>query len=63
MRFNEVIERISTNKNINATLLFSKKTQKDFLRLVIDRGIDYACDQTTVWRKNLLKEELLDLIK
>ena len=63
MRFNEVIERISTNKNINATLLFSKKTQKDFLRLVIDRGIDYACDQTTVWRKNLLKEELLDLLK
>lgn len=63
IRFNDVIERISTNKNINATLLFSKKTQKDFLRLVIDRGIDYACDQITVWRKNLLKEELLDLLK
>ena len=63
LRFNDVIERISSNKNINATLLFSKKTQKDFLRLVIDRGIDYACDQTTVWRKNLLKEELLDLLK
>ena len=63
IRFNDVIERISSNKNINATLLFSKKTQKDFLRLVIDRGIDYACDQTTVWRKNLLKEELLDLLK
>ncbi len=63
MRFNDVIERISSNKNINATLLFSKKTQKDFLRLVIDQGIDYACDQTTVWRKNLLKEELLDLLK
>ncbi len=61
--FNSIVEMISTNKQINPTLFFSKKAQKDFLRLVFIEGLDLACEKITPWRRELIKHEILDLLR
>tara|TARA_B100001109_G_scaffold244029_1_gene230389 strand:+ start:1041 stop:1868 length:828 start_codon:yes stop_codon:yes gene_type:complete len=63
MRLNETVERISKREKINPTLFFSKKAQKDFLRLVFKDGLDLACHQITPWRSQLIKEDILNLLK
>ncbi len=60
---NEFVEDIARKENINPTLFFSKKAQKDFLRLVLVLGIDEACKQITSWRKGLIRDDLFDLLK
>lgn len=62
-KMNLFIERIANEEGINSTLFFSKKTQKDFLRLVFISGIEEACKEITLWRKQLIKEDLLNLLK
>ena len=62
-QFNKVVEDISLREGINSTLLFSKKAQKDFLRLVLLKGLDSACQEITLWRSKLLREDLLNLLK
>ena len=62
-RLNEAVERIAESENINSTLFFSKKAQKDFLRLVFLEGLDSACKKITNWREGLIKEELLNLLR
>ncbi len=62
-RFNKIIETISKKEKINPTLFFSKKSQKDFLRLVYKVGIELACKEITAWRSQLIKEDILDLLK
>jgi len=44
-------------------LFFSKKAQKDFLRLVFIKGLDIACNEITSWRSKLIKEEILALLR
>lgn len=61
--FNKIVEIISKNKQINPTLFFSKKAQKDFLRLVYIEGLDYACSELTPWRSELIKQDMLNLLK
>lgn len=61
--FNEVIERISKRELINPTLFFSKKAQKDFIRLIFIEGVETAFDNITEWRKSLIKKEVLELLK
>ena len=63
IRFNKVVEFISNREKINPTLFFSKKAQKDFLRLVFKDGLDLACNQITPWRSQLIKEDILNLLK
>jgi ribonuclease D len=60
---NKFVEEIARKEGINTTLFFSKKAQKDFLRLVLVSGIDEACKQITSWRKDLLREDLFNLLK
>ena len=36
-RFNETVDEISKKEKINPTLLFSKKSQKDFLVLILNK--------------------------
>lgn len=60
---NKFVEDIARKENINPTLFFSKKAQKDFLRLVLVLGIDEACKQITSWRKGLIRDDLFDLLK
>ena len=62
-KFNNIVVEIAARENINPTLFFSKKFQKDFLRLVYLQGLDVACEQITPWRKELIREGLLDLLK
>ena len=63
VRFNKTVEIISSREKINPTLFFSKKAQKDFLRLVFKVGIEIACEEITSWRSQLIKEEILDLLR
>jgi len=60
---NKIVEDIAEQKEINPTLFFSKKAQKDFLRLVLMKGLDSACNEITLWRKDLIKEEILNLLR
>jgi len=62
-KFNKVIDEISDHEKINKTLFFSKKAQKDFLRLVLLKGLDLACSEITLWRSQLIKEEILNILK
>ena len=62
-RFNKAVEKISKREKINPTLFFSKKAQKDFLRLVFKEGIEVACKEITDWRSQLIKKDVLDLLK
>ena len=60
---NKIVERIARREEINTTLFFSKKIQKDFLRLALAEGINTACKEITSWRRELIEEELLNLLK
>ncbi len=62
-KFNTIIEEISKREKINKTLFFSKKAQKDFLRLSFINGLDLACEEITPWRRKLIKDDLLNLLK
>ena len=63
LRFNKAVEIISKKEKINPTLFFSKKAQKDFLRLVFKVGIETACKEITTWRSQLIKQEILNLLR
>lgn len=62
-KFNKVVEEIAKRECINQTLFFSKKVQKDFLRLVLFCGLESACKEITLWRSRLIKEKMLDILK
>ncbi len=60
---NKFVEEIARKEGINPTLFFSKKAQKEFLRLILVSGIDEACKQITSWRKGLIRDDLFNLLK
>jgi len=62
-KFNEIIIYTAEAKNINPTLFFSKKSQKDFLRLVQTIGIESALEKITNWRLGLMKDSLSNLFQ
>ena len=62
-KMNKIVTEISKQQAINTTLFFSKKAQKDFLRLVFIKGLDSACENVTTWRKDLIKEDILNLLR
>ena len=62
-KMNEIILDISEKEEVNPTLFFSKKAQKDFLRIALDKGINFACSQITAWRRELIEEDLLELLR
>ncbi len=59
----KVVEKIAEREKINKTLFFSKKAQKDFLRLVFQEGLDSASNKITSWRGQLIKEDILELLR
>lgn len=63
INFSKVIEKIAAKENINVTLFFSKKAQKDFIRKVLIQGIENAFEGVTEWRKKLLHEDVVYLMK
>ena len=62
-RLNGYVEEISKREKINPTLFFSKKAQKDFLRLVLKEGVEIACNEITTWRSQLIKEDIINLLR
>mgnify|MGYP003317688766 CR=1 FL=1 len=50
-------------ENIDEADSIVKKAQKDFLRLVFIKGLDSACEDITSWRKVLIKEDILNLLR
>jgi len=62
-KFNSVIVKIAKEKDINSTLFFSKKAQKDFLRLIFLKGLDAAYEELTDWRRELIEKDLTNLLK
>ena len=63
MDFNLIVEKISKSESINSTLFFSKKAQKDFLRLIYAQGLDTALNELTNWRLALIKDDLVRLLR
>jgi len=61
-KFNEIVLNIADKESINATLLFSKKNQRDFLRLALNKGLEAASISITDWRSGLIKDPLQNLL-
>ena len=62
-KFNEVVLYTAEAQNINPTLFFSKKSQKDFLRLTLDIGLENALKRITRWRSELIETPISSLLK
>ena len=62
-KFNEIVIYTAQLKEINPTLFFSKKSQKDFLRLALDDGLDNALKNITKWRSGLIRDPLNKLLQ
>lgn len=60
---NELVENIANREKINSTLFFSKKAQKDFLRLVLMNGVNQSLKGITRWREGLIEYDLINLLK
>ena len=60
---NKIIEEIAKRENISPTLFFSKKAQKEFFRTILFKGLNPACEEITIWRKELIYDELENLLK
>ena len=62
-KFNDIVIHISELQEINPTMFFSKKNQKDFLRLAINEGFKKASSEITTWRRRLIVEPLGSLLR
>ena len=62
-KFNEVVLYTAEVQKINPTLFFSKKSQKDFLRLTLDIGLENALNKITSWRSELIAIPISSLLK
>lgn len=62
VQFNNVVQEIAEKEEINSTLFFSKKAQKDFLRLALIEGLDIALSKLTNWRSSLIKKDLSSIL-
>ena len=62
-KFNDIVLHVAELEKINPTMFFSKKSQKDFLRLTINEGFEKASSEITSWRCRLLAEPLGSLLQ
>ena len=62
-KFNLLVEDISQREKINSTLFFSKKSQKEFISLILKGGLNSALLEITDWRKSLLQKHLFEIFK
>jgi ribonuclease D len=61
-KFNEIVINISKKEKINPTLFFSKKNQKDFIRVALSKGIEDAFTAVTKWRRDLIQDSTKSLL-
>ena len=62
-KFNDIVHHVAEIEQINPTMLFSKKSQKVFLRLAINEGFEKASGDITSWRCRLLARPLRSLFQ
>ena len=62
-KFNDIVLHVAELQEINPTMFFSKKSQKDFLRLAINEGFEKASSEITSWRSKLIAEPLGSLFQ
>ena len=60
-KFNEIVKNIALTEEINPTLFFSKKNQKEFLKLSLNNGIEEASKLLTNWRRDLIFSSLKEI--
>ena len=61
--FSNLVNSISEKKELNATMLFSKKNQREFLRSCFFNGLSFALKRIPNWKKDLLLDDLCLLFK
>ena len=57
-QFNKIILQISESQKINKTLFFSKRLQRDFIRILFSEGVEEALKDLSNWRHKLLHKEV-----
>ncbi len=62
-KFNEIVINISNKENINPTLFFSKKNQRDFIRACVNEGHKEASSNLSKWRKDLIHDPLKNILE
>ena len=60
---NCIVEALAQEKEVNKTLLFSKKSQKLLLHKILNSNLEEALDNLTTWRKDLISSQLNQLSK
>ncbi len=60
---NCIVESLAQEKEVNKTLLFSKKSQKLLLHKILNSNLEEALDNLTTWRKDLISSQLNQLSK
>jgi len=62
-KFNDIVINLAEKHKVNQTFLFSKKGQKNFLRLALKEGLDEALSNITNWRSDIFREPLTNMLK
>ena len=60
---NCIVESLAQEKEVNKTLLFSKKSQKLLLHKILNSNLEEALDNLTTWRKDMISNQLNQLSK
>ena len=60
--FNDIVLNIAEREQINPTLFFSKKSQKEFIRLALNTNSEEALRDLTGWRRQLIRDPLNKLL-
>jgi len=61
-QFDDIVLNISKEICVNPTLFFSKRFQKEFIRLALTKGTEEACKEITPWRRELIKKPVDSLL-
>jgi len=60
--FNDIVLDIAEREQINPTLFFSKKSQKELVRLALNTSSEEALRTLTGWRRKLIRDSLNKLL-
>ena len=60
--FNDIVLNIAEIEQINPTLFFSKKNQKEFIRFALSEGSEKAFKDITSWRRELISDPINKLL-
>ena len=62
-KFNQLVVNTSKKWKINPTILFSKKNQRDFLKMMCKGSIDSSLATLPAWKSKLLEKNIRDIFK